>query len=94
MELNALPDGSRPTRRHSRSPILPSASVEREDFRDALDRKRDIRIAASCDVAVRIDHNQPEMTGVDPCEIRDVGGDVAAIRSLRHFLGDFSDDLG
>ena len=27
MELNALPDGSRPTRFHSRSPAMPSASV-------------------------------------------------------------------
>ncbi len=27
MELNGLPEGSRPTRRHNRSPIMPSASV-------------------------------------------------------------------
>ena len=31
-ELNGLPDGSRPTRRHSRSPAMPSASVSVNTF--------------------------------------------------------------
>ena len=32
MELNGLPDGSRPTRRHSRSPALPRARVSVKTF--------------------------------------------------------------
>ena len=32
IELKGLPDGSRPTRRHSRSPTLPSASVSVNTF--------------------------------------------------------------
>ena len=32
MELNGLPEGSRPTRRHNRSPTLPKASVSVKTF--------------------------------------------------------------
>jgi len=31
-ELNGLPEGSRPTRRHNRSPALPKASVSVKTF--------------------------------------------------------------
>ena len=93
MELNGLPEGSRPTRRHSRSPTLPSASVSVKTFEMLWIENGVVAVAAGRDVAVGVDHREAEGLGVDPRQLRNVGRDLAAIRPLPHLVGDVLDDL-
>ena len=50
-------------------------------------------VAARRDVALGVDHHQPESFGIDPRELGNIGRDLAAVRPLRHLFGDFSDNL-
>ncbi len=52
MELNGLPEGSRPTRRHSRSPTLPSASVSVNTFEMLWIENGVSAVAAGCNRAL------------------------------------------
>ena len=61
IELNGLPDGSRPTRCHSRSPTLPSASVSVKTFEMLWIENGVSRVAAGRDVPVGVDHGDAEM---------------------------------
>ena len=92
IELNALPDGSRPTRRHSRSPTLPSASVSVNTFEMLWIENGVSAVAAGRDVSVGVDHREAEGLRVDPRQLRNIGRDLAAIRPLRHLVGDLPDD--
>ena len=66
---------------------------QREHLRDALDRERRVAVAARRDVAVGVDHGEAEGLWIDPGELGNIGRDLAAIRPLRHLVGDFFDDL-
>ena len=93
MELNGLPDGSRPTRCHKPVADLAERERQREDLRDALDRKRRVAVAAGSDVAVGVDHREAEGARIDAGQFGNVGRDLAAIRPLPHLVGDFGYDL-
>ena len=92
MELKALPEGSRPTRRQRRSPDHAERQGQAEHLRNALDRERRIRIAASRHIAVRIDHAEPEPRGIDARELRNIARNLAPVGSRAHLVGDFADD--
>ena len=92
MELNGLPEGSRPTRRHSRSPTLPSASVSVNTFEMLWIENGRVAVAAGRDVAVGVDHGKAEGLAIDARELRNIGRDLAAIRPLPHLVGDVLDD--
>ena len=67
---------------------------EGEDFRNALDRKRNLAIAPDRHDAIGADDRQAKILRVDIGEFRNVGRDGAAVLPLLHLLGDFFDDGG
>ncbi len=73
-------------------PTMPSARVRREHLRDALDRERRLRIAPYRDLAVRVDHAEPELRGIDPRELRDIARNLPAVGPLAHLADNFADD--
>ena len=88
MELKGLPDGSRPTRRHNRSPTLPRASVSVKTFEMLWIENGHFAVARRRDTAVGVDHRQAKGLGVDPRQFRNVGRDLAPIRPLPHLVDD------
>ena len=92
MELKGLPEGSRPTRCHSRSPTLPSASVSVKTF-EMLWIENGVSRRRRRDVAVGVDHDKAEGFGIDPGQFGNIGRDLAAIRPLRHLVGDLFHDM-
>ena len=71
IELNGLPEGSRPTRRHSRSPIMPSASVRVNTFEMLWIENG---VSASPPAATRPSASitaMPKAVGVDRARVRE-----------------------
>ena len=64
---------------------------QREDLGDALDRERRVAVAACGDVALGIDHHQPEGLGIDARQLGNIGRDFAAIRPLPHLVGNLAE---
>ncbi len=92
MELKALPEGSRPTRRQSWSPTLPSASVSANTLEQDWVEKGNAGIAAGDQVAVRRDDGDTEMVRRHAGEAGNVGRNLAALALRRHGGDDPVDD--
>ena len=65
---------------------------EREDLGDALDRERRVTVACRRDVALGVDHRNPERLRIGAGKLRNIGRDLAAVGPLPHLVGDFFDD--
>ena len=73
---------------------LAQGQRQREHLGNALDRKRNVGVAAGRDVAVSVDHNEAEGIGVGPGQFGDISRDLAAVRPAPHVVGDFFYDMG
>ena len=92
MELNGLPEGSRPTRCHSRSPTLPSASVSVKTFEmlwieNGVSLSPPAATLPSASITTR-----PNALAIDPGQFGNIGRDLAAVRPVPHLVGDLPDD--
>ena len=65
---------------------------ERKNLRDALDREWRVAIAARGGATLRVDHDETEVRGIDPRELRYVVGDRSAILTGAQDVNDFVDD--
>ena len=92
IELKGLPDGSRPTRRHSRSPNLPSASVSVKTLEMLWIENGVSAVACRRDVSLGVDHRNPERLRIGARKLRNIGRDLAAVGPLPHLVCDFFDD--
>ena len=71
--LNALPDGSTPTRvHHLLTPVLLEREAEHERLGDGLERELVSTVPYLVQVAVGRDHGDAERPRVRACELRDV----------------------
>ncbi len=91
MELNGLPEGSRPTRVQRRFSDLPQREGQRKNLRDALDREWNVAVAADDDVVVGVDHGNAELPRVDARKLGDIRCDGAPIGDLPHFADNLFD---
>ena len=92
MELNGLPDGSRPTRSHSRSPTLPSASVSVNTLEMLwIENGVSASPPAATLPSASMTH-EAERLGIDARELRNIARHLAAVRHLPHLVDDFFDD--
>ena len=94
-----LDDGVERTARRLAADALPQFVADQaqrqrqgKDLGDALDRKRHLAVARGRDVAGAVDHHKAEALVVNARQFRDVIRDLAAVRPLRHLVGDFLDD--
>ncbi len=94
MELNGLPEGSRPTRFQRRSPTMPRARVSVNTFDTLWIENGRLAVAAGEDLSLGVDHRHAELVGIDPGELGDVVRDRAPVGALGHLLGDLPDDVG
>ena len=92
MELNGEPDGSRPTRRHSRSPSLPSASVSVKTFEMLWIENGVSASPPSATLPSASITAMPNALRIDAGKLRNVGCDLAAVLALPHLGGDVGDD--
>ena len=92
IELKALPEGSRPTRRQSASPTLPRARVSVNTLDTLWIENGVVRVPGGQDLPVDRGDGDAELAGVDLGELGDVGGDLAALGRLRHAVGDLRQD--
>ena len=63
IELNGLPDGSRPTLRHSRSPAMPSASVSVNTLETLWIENGVFAVAGRGDASLGVDTAMPKNLG-------------------------------
>src|SRR5271166_4421743 len=93
IELKALPDGSRPTRRHNASPTLPRAKVSANIFATLWDRERRITIASAAQVAFVRQDCDAEAANIRLGKFRDIGGRDPTFAFAGHFCRDLLDNL-
>ncbi len=94
MELKGLPDGSRPTRLHSRSPTLPSASVSVNTLEMLWIENGTSLSPPAATLPSASTTARPNAPRIDAREFRDVGRDLAAVGPLPHLLGNLAHDAG